>query len=159
MTTPQGPSDGLGLDEAYAVETPDDNRRLYARWAATYESDFIARTGYRYHEHVADVFVALERPPGPTLDVGCGTGIVGRALQERGVDGIHGVDISPQMLEQASSKGVYETLIEADLTAGPLVAPRGDRRGAEGEGVIDEGLSPAALEVAAPALPRVEGAL
>ena len=118
MTTPQGPSDALGLDEAYAVETPDDNRRLYARWAATYESDFIARTGYRYHEHVADVFVALERPPGPTLDVGCGTGIVGRALQERGVDGIHGVDISPQMLEQASSKGVYETLIEADLTAG-----------------------------------------
>ena len=69
-------------------------------------------------DELADVFVALERPPGPTLDVGCGTGIVGRALQERGVDGIHGVDISPQMLEQASSKGVYETLIEADLTAG-----------------------------------------
>ena len=32
----------LGLDAAYAVQTPDDNRRLYARWASTYETDFVA---------------------------------------------------------------------------------------------------------------------
>ncbi len=31
----------LGLDEAYSVKTPEDNRRLYAKWAATYESSFV----------------------------------------------------------------------------------------------------------------------
>ena len=33
--------DALGLDEAYSVKTPEDNRRLYAKWAATYESSFV----------------------------------------------------------------------------------------------------------------------
>ncbi len=37
------------LTDAYAVETPDDNRDLYARWAATYESTFVADNGYVYH--------------------------------------------------------------------------------------------------------------
>lgn len=108
----------LGLDEAYAVETPDDNRRLYAKWASTYESGFIETKGYQYHERVAEVFVAGERPAGPTLDVGCGTGIVGEALRVRGVADIDGVDISVAMLAEATTKGVYRELIEADLTVG-----------------------------------------
>ncbi|MDH3441269.1 MAG: hypothetical protein OEM63_10990 [Gammaproteobacteria bacterium] len=36
----------LGLDDAYSVETPEDNIRLYADWASTYESDFVASNGY-----------------------------------------------------------------------------------------------------------------
>ena len=114
--------DALGLEEAYAVETPDDNRRLYAKWATTYESGFIGTKRYEYHERVAEVCVARERPVGPTLDVGCGTGIVGEALRARGVDRIDGVDISAAMLEQAAAKDVYTDLIEADLTVGMAVA-------------------------------------
>ena len=108
----------LGLDDAYAVETPDDNRRLYAQWATTYESSFVEANQYEYHEHVAAVFAAGPRPDGPVLDVGCGTGVVGQALGGHGVDAIDGVDISPEMLTQARAKGVYDRLIEADLTAG-----------------------------------------
>ena len=37
----------LGLDEAYSVKTPEDNRRLYAKWAATYESSFVDAKQYR----------------------------------------------------------------------------------------------------------------
>ena len=33
--------DALGLDEAYSVKTPEDNKRLYAKWAATYDSSFV----------------------------------------------------------------------------------------------------------------------
>lgn len=110
------------LEAAYALETPDDNRRLYAAWAATYEDDFVAAKQYRYHLHVADLLVAGDRPPGPVLDVGCGTGVVGVALAERGVGPVDGVDISAAMLEQAATKGVYRTLIEADLTIGTGVA-------------------------------------
>ena len=110
----------LGLEEAYAVETPHDNRLLYASWAATYESGFTEAKGYRYHEHVADAFVAGRRPDGPVLDVGCGTGLVGLALRQRGVGTIDGVDISPEMLAEARAKqadgAVYRYLIDADLT-------------------------------------------
>lgn len=122
MSTEPSGDDAFGLAEAYAVETPDDNRRLYARWASTYEEGFIQTSGYRYHERVADRYVADERPRGATLDVGCGTGIVGEALHARGVVDIDGVDISAAMLEQAVTKGVYRTLHEADLTAGIEVA-------------------------------------
>ena len=67
------------LEAAYAVETPDENRRLYAEWASSYEETFVAAKAYRYHLHVADTLVAHVRPAGPTLDVGCGTGVVGVA--------------------------------------------------------------------------------
>jgi SAM-dependent methyltransferase len=112
----------LGLEEAYAVETPADNLRLYARWAETYEHDFIAAKNYQYHLHVADALVDGPRPDGPVLDVGCGTGIVGTALRERGVAVIDGVDISPEMLGQAAAKDQYRDLVEADLTVGTPIA-------------------------------------
>ena len=47
------------LEAAYAVETPDENRRLYAEWASSYEETFVAAKAYRYHLHVADTLVAL----------------------------------------------------------------------------------------------------
>ena len=34
------------LSDVYALVTPQDSRRLYARWAATYESDFVALNQY-----------------------------------------------------------------------------------------------------------------
>lgn len=107
-----------GLDAAYSLETPEDNRALYGRWADTYEADFIAPRGYVYHHHVAALF-AREQPEraGATLDVGCGTGIVGVALGELGFSVIDGLDLSPEMLAKSEEKGVYRTLVEADLTA------------------------------------------
>ena len=33
------------LTDAYSVETPEDNVDLYARWADTYESGFVADEG------------------------------------------------------------------------------------------------------------------
>ncbi len=114
------------LDAAYAVESPDDNRKLYARWADTYESDFIAGSDYVYHHQVAAIFVDGFADLGsPVLDVGCGTGIVGEQLRALGVEIIDGIDISPEMLAVARAKvggsdpvqvPVYRNLIEADLT-------------------------------------------
>ncbi len=97
--------DDLDLSEAYAVETPDDNRDLYARWASTYESGFIARHEYVYHQGVAAVFAEAAGPDdAPVLDVGCGTGLVGVALRALGVDAIDGLDLSPEMLDEARTK-------------------------------------------------------
>ena len=106
-----------GLDDAYAVETPDDNRTLYRGWAATYEDDFVRPRGYVYHENVAALFARQQnRRDGLVLDVGCGTGIVGEALRALGQTRIDGLDLSPEMLAKATGKRVYANLIEADLT-------------------------------------------
>ena len=116
----------IGLDEAYAVDGPEDNRALYAAWADTYESGFIAPKRYVYHRHVAEIFSRAGSPGGgAVLDVGCGTGIVGEELRRLGVAVIDGLDISPEMLHKARGKvgsdgaPVYRRLIEADLT-GPI---------------------------------------
>jgi len=124
----------LGLGDAYAVRTPADNLALYRGWAATYEQDFIAPRGYVYHENVAALFAAHHPgPDGLVLDVGCGTGIVGEALQALGQVRIDGLDLSPEMLAKAADKNVYERLIEADLTQ---VLPLND---ANYDGVVSAG--------------------
>ena len=100
------------LDSAYALQTPDDNRKLYADWAETYDSGFAARMAYRLPALVAGAFVG----EGPVLDVGAGTGLLGQALAARGVGPIDGIDISEPMLEMARAKAVYRDLMLADLT-------------------------------------------
>ena len=48
--------------------------------------------------------------------MGCGTGLVGRALRARGFAGrILGLDISPASLEIAQQSGAYDSLQRADL--------------------------------------------
>lgn len=113
------------LAAAYSLDGPDANRALYARWAATYDTGFIVDSGYRYHEQVARVFAAhcLDGivPNEAVVDVGCGTGLAGQALRQHRELIVDGIDISPEMLQQAAGKRhhgepVYRRLIEADLT-------------------------------------------
>lgn len=122
--TPDADDRKLGLADAYAVRTPDDNRALYRDWAATYERDFTEARGYVYHLEVARLFASAAPAPvdGPVLDVGCGTGIVGVALRELGIETIDGIDISPEMLAEAAQKHTYRSLTEADLTRALAIA-------------------------------------
>ncbi len=113
------------LDVAYSVQTPDDSRDLYRRWASTYDKDFIEASGYVYHENVIHLFLDAGGAAGGAIaDVGCGTGVVGVALGDLGVANVDGLDISPEMLAVASSKKTvhgepaYRKLVEADLTVG-----------------------------------------
>ncbi|NNC81422.1 MAG: methyltransferase domain-containing protein [Acidimicrobiales bacterium] len=117
------PEDEPDLDLAYSIETPDDSRSLYARWAATYDENFIEKHAYVYHENVVGLFLdAGGSAGGVVLDVGCGTGVVGVALGDVGEKIVDGVDISPEMLDVARGKltvhgqPAYRNLIEADLT-------------------------------------------
>ena len=60
----------------------------------------------------------LSRLPAPVsvLDVGCGTGLVGRTLPSGGHSGrLVGLDISRASLEVAARSGVYVSLEPADL--------------------------------------------
>ena len=115
----------INLEDAYALETPDDNRNLYRTWASTYDDDFALRNKYVYPKSISSICAGLVDTTSQLsiLDIGCGTGIVGTCLSELlRTSIIDGVDISPEMLEVAQSKiradanPVYSQLFEADLT-------------------------------------------
>ncbi len=124
--TDQSSADGpIGLAEAYSVESPDDNRALYAKWAETYESEFTVPRRYIYPRTAAELFCEGYTGSGPVLDAGCGTGLTGEQLRELGIAVVDGFDISAEMLAQAQAKTVadgspvYRATVEVDLT-GPI---------------------------------------
>lgn len=144
--------DDIKLSDAYAVETPDDNRRLYARWADTYDTQFVGAHGYDLPDAVAAVYCAAGGATDGVLDVGCGTGLVGVALARRDVTGITGIDISPEMLARAADKttgegvAVYAEVAEADLTD-RIDADDGTFAGAVSAGTFTHGhVGPGALD-------------
>jgi predicted TPR repeat methyltransferase len=51
------------------------------------------------------------------LDAGCGTGLLGQQLFEAAYRNLYGFDLSPEMIEKAQQKGLYEELSAGvDLT-------------------------------------------
>ena len=106
------------LKGAYALDKPDDHLDYYREFAAYYDQSFADALGYIYPVAIADALGTARLAEGPVLDVGCGTGLVAEAIHKAQPDlVIHGVDLSPEMLDKARSKGHYAALFEADLTA------------------------------------------
>jgi SAM-dependent methyltransferase len=104
------------LDKAYDRKNNDEVVDLYSEWAETYDDElksnsYVApeRGVALFAEHVTDRDARI-------VDIGCGTGLVGRFLAARGYTAIDGLDISAEMLSQARGKGDYTNLFEADLT-------------------------------------------
>lgn len=133
------------LEGAYALETPEDNLRLYRQWAETYDSEFVEATTYRFPALVVRTY--LEAAGGqPCLDVGCGTGALAAHFPEGAV--LDGLDLSPEMLAVAARKGRYRTLIEANLKE-PLPLPDAAYAGLVSSGTFTHG------HVGAEALPEL----
>jgi predicted TPR repeat methyltransferase len=87
----------------------------YDEWAQSYDDD-LTSWSYQAPRVVAETVVARHPAAASALDVGCGTGLVGRALRARGFAGqIHGLDISQASLEIAGRSGAYDSLEQADL--------------------------------------------
>lgn len=110
------------LDKAYALNGPEDCARLYAEWAASYDTGFAKENDYLLPAHVAAAFLA-HGGSGPVLDVGAGTGLLALALRESGFSGqVDALDLSAEMLAKAAEKGLYRSLYPADIT-GPIDLP------------------------------------
>lgn len=90
--------------------------RLFDDYAQQFDEHLVAALQYDAPQRLA----ALLRPmrlPGDTwraLDLGCGTGLCGQALQGL-VSVIDGVDLSASMLERARASAVYRQLVHADI--------------------------------------------
>ncbi len=123
----------LGPDDAYVRHMVAASGRLPASGRAHIDYVRTVFDGYanRFDEHLISLgyrvpglirAVLLRHPTiqaggrlGPTLDLGCGTGLAAVALSDLPIEPFIGVDVSPRMLAQAAAKQLYTELREADL--------------------------------------------
>jgi predicted TPR repeat methyltransferase len=90
--------------------------RLFDTYSTSFDEHLVEQLDY----HVPELlFNAVTKGEGATLDVidlGCGTGLVGKAF--RGVASrLTGVDVSPGMIREAQRRGVYDQLVLDDIGA------------------------------------------
>lgn len=109
-------SDDEHLARARALRSVDEAAALYRDWAARYDRDVFERSGVTGSDRIADLLADLV-PDRDTrvVDLGCGTGAVGVRLAAHGFHHVVGYDLSPEMLEVAVTKRVYEGLTVVDL--------------------------------------------
>jgi predicted TPR repeat methyltransferase len=110
---PEPTSIGDWLDQG--TSDPVEVAGRYDAWAEGYDDD-LASWSYQAPAVVADSVMVRLPGAGSVLDVGCGTGLVGRALRARGFTGrLVGLDISAASLAIAERAGAYDSLQPADL--------------------------------------------
>jgi predicted TPR repeat methyltransferase len=110
----------IGAGDATPAMTQTYVRRLFDQYAARYDASLTEHLDYRgpalLRAAVESVMRAAKRPMrfGSMLDLGCGTGLGGAAFRPF-VDWLVGVDLSPAMIAQAETKGLYDRLVAADI--------------------------------------------
>jgi SAM-dependent methyltransferase len=96
-----------------------DVRTGYAAWVSSYENTVEDLMDL-------DVLASLATPAWADVDraadLACGTGRTGAWLRAQGVHAVDGVDLTPQMLAVARSRGNHARLVEGDLAATGLDA-------------------------------------
>jgi predicted TPR repeat methyltransferase len=103
---------------ASAPRAADDYvRSIFDHFASTFDVH-LERLQYRAPELVVNALkeAGLAGEGNTLLDAGCGTGLCG-ALLRPWARQLHGVDLSPKMLEHARGGGHYDELHESELTA------------------------------------------
>jgi len=98
--------------DGWAVGIAADMDRKSVTYASKYEHYTLASRGYIIRlKHALDMAGAA---PGRVLEAGCGPGVVGPLLSERGLD-VHGVDLSAGQLETAAARDDRTVYVQGDL--------------------------------------------
>lgn len=87
----------------------------YDEMASTYDNTLLKDWGYEAPAVAAELLARYLVRKSIVLDVGCGTGLTGLELKRVGFETLRGADISAASLDSAAKKGVYESLVRADL--------------------------------------------
>jgi predicted TPR repeat methyltransferase len=110
-------------EATYRAETSEDLAEAYRNWAALYDRDTVQVMGYVGPQTAASMLdVFLDSRRARVLDAGCGTGLVGKALNGLGYESIDAMDYSDDMLDEAQKKEVYNRLFQGDLNGKLSVA-------------------------------------
>ncbi|XDZ64877.1 class I SAM-dependent methyltransferase [Alphaproteobacteria bacterium LSUCC0684] len=127
----------------YNSHTHDEIMAIYDDWAASYDETVLSH-GYVTPQRCAAALALLEPDRDASiLDIGCGTGISGKALHAAGFTRITGSDMNPSMLEKARIlDNVYQDLLLV-TTENPFDFEPGKFRHMTAMGVIATGHAPA----------------
>lgn len=106
------------LDKVYTAKDHSELMDAYKDWAGDYDNDTVDKFGYVAHIVASDRLHAnLNDPSAVVLDAGCGTGLVGEVLAEKGYTTMDALDYSAEMLEEAKNKrDVYRDYLHVDLS-------------------------------------------
>jgi predicted TPR repeat methyltransferase len=98
-------------------------RHLFDQFAGDYDRRMIGQLGYAAPRILLDLasLVMPGREKLAVLDLGCGTGLAGAAFRPLAAR-LDGIDLSPQMIEKARARGIYDDLAVAELE-NALAAP------------------------------------
>jgi len=128
------------FETAYTLKNAEQTKAHYADWAEVYDLEVAEEKGYRQPERCANALLATGLDKDSViLDVGCGTGLSGKALGDAGFTNLDGCDLSPEMLEKADQTGFYQRLFETNLNEPPLDAADGQYAAATCVGVFSFG--------------------
>jgi predicted TPR repeat methyltransferase len=105
------------LDKVYTARNHAELMEAYKGWAADYDDDTVGKFGYVAHRVSAEALHAnLDDLNACILDAGCGTGLVGEELAQKGYTRMDALDFSREMLAEAERKKIYQRHIHADLS-------------------------------------------
>ena len=107
----------------------------YDDWASTYD-DTLKSWNYQAPFEAAGQLAPHLKAGDAVLDVGCGTGLFGRAMASHGAFRMTGLDISAKSLGLARERDLYDRLIEHDLQNLPLPVEDNSVAGAACIGVL-----------------------
>ena len=85
---------------------------LYDDWASSYDSDLDGMGG---PTEAVSMLEQCLTPDSRILDAGCGTGVIGQLLGQKGFQCVDGLDLSAGMLDRARQKNCYRSLYQCAL--------------------------------------------
>jgi predicted TPR repeat methyltransferase len=120
------PTDALGagaelarLGDTQSALSPAFVRTLFDQYADRFESHLVETLAYRGPELLVgllDQTYGREQRFKRALDLGCGTGLMGKALAGR-IDHLTGIDLAPRMVARAKDSGTYQATEIAEAVA------------------------------------------
>jgi predicted TPR repeat methyltransferase len=105
-------------DEAPPSRAPDECiQQLYERFSSFYEKNVCDDLDTQAPDRIRELAQAAlgDREGLALLDLGCGTGLAGVQLKPR-ASRMVGIDLSPQMVELACARSLYDQLEVAEIT-------------------------------------------
>lgn len=107
----------LGERKALRAMSPAYVRNLFDQYAGRFDRELVGTLGYNAPallRAALDLVAGGDRRYARVLDLGCGTGLLGEVIRDR-ADELTGVDLSPNMIEAAKRKNIYDRLVVGDL--------------------------------------------